>query len=384
MNEVERGSAEAIRGITYARSKEATDRAREGVITKVRSKGFTGKERVDFCSQLAVLLQARVSLLHSLEVLAKQSRRSAARKVIEDLAREIRKGVSFDRALARQPGVFDTLFVVTAEVGEESGRLPEVLSHLAEHLEKMNGLSRKFAQAMAYPALVLTVAVLTVSFLLLFIVPSFAEMFKSFQVELPASTQVILALSGFLSEYGSIGAGVVVLVGILSVKSIKGRGFQAFAGRHVLRIPLVGDIVRKTYVARFCRTLGTMLQSQVSLVDALVTVERIATHEEMKSEIRKIEKHVRQGKAVADPLADSTFFPPMVVQMISVGEETSELDKMLLKVADYFEREIDASVDVISSVIEPIIVVFLGLLVGAILISMYMPMFDLVNLMGGY
>jgi type IV pilus assembly protein PilC len=384
MSEVLRGSAEAIRGITYKMSKDIGGRAREGVLTKIRSKGFTGKERVDFCSQLAVLLQARVSLLHSLEVLARQSRRSPARMVIEDLSREIRKGVSFDRALARQPGVFDTLFVVTAEVGEESGRLPEVLLHLAEHLEKMNGLSRKFSQAMAYPVLVLSVAVLTVSFLLLFIVPSFAEMFKSFQVELPASTKVILALSGFLTDYGTIGAGVLVLIGILSVKSIRGKGLQAFAGKHVLRIPLLGDIVRKTYVARFCRTLGTMLQSQVSLVDALSTVERIATHEEMKSEIRKIQKHVRQGKAVADPIADSTFFPPMVVQMISVGEETSELDKMLLKVADYFEREIDASVEVISSVIEPVIVVFLGLLVGAILVSLYMPMFELVNLMGGY
>jgi type IV pilus assembly protein PilC len=344
---------------------------------------ISDKEKSEFCTQLAVMLQAGVSLHRSLEVLARQTKSEKLKSVVQNLSDEIKKGNSFARALAAQNDLFDSLFVVTAEVGQESGRLPEVLAQLASHLEKINALKRKFRQAMTYPALVLTVSVLAVSFLLAFIVPAFAEMFKSFQIELPLSTTIVLSMSDFLTQYGPYGivlltAAIVMFRGMIARPATRQKAEQ-----WVLKIPLLGDVVLKNYVARFCRTLGTLLHAQVALVDALGVTQRIFTNDEVRAEIGTILKHVRQGQAVAEPLVESKLFPPMVAQMIAVGEETSELDTMLLKVADYYEKEIDSKVETLSSVIEPVIILLLGILVALILISMYLPMFDLVSVVGG-
>jgi type IV pilus assembly protein PilC len=344
---------------------------------------ITDRDKAEFCTQLSVMLKARVSLLHALEVLIRQTQKKSMKRVIESIAREVRKGASLDHALSMHPTVFDRLFVVTAEVGQESGRLPEVLSHLAAHLEKMNGLKRKFTQALAYPALVMTVAAVAVSFLLIFIVPTFAEMFKSFQIDLPLSTQMVLGLSNILSQYGLWGLLLIALLVLLSKETFRRPEVKAKVENYAFRLPLIGDVFLKTHIARFCRTLGTLLEAQVSLVDALSVTQRIATHDGIRTQIGTIMKHVRRGHAIADPLADSTLFPPMVVQMIAVGEETSDLDKMLLKVADYYEQEIDGKVETLSSVMEPLIVLFLGLVVATVLIAMYLPMFDLVNVVGG-
>ncbi len=340
------------------------------------------RDRMEFCTQLAVMLKSRITLHRGLEVLARQTKNEEMRNVVERLAREVQKGNSFDKVLASQPEVFDNLFVVTAEVGQESGRLADVLGHLAQHLEKMTALGRKFRQALTYPARVVSVACFAVAFLLIFIVPTFAEMFKSFQVELPASTRFVLSLSSVLSSYGVYALAALVAAWYVSRATLRKPAVRRKLELLIFRIPWIGDVVLKTHVARFCRTLGTLLQAQVSLVDALGVSQRIATNSDIRTEIGGIIKCVRQGLAMTDPLMSSKLFPPMVVQMIAVGEETSELDTMLLKVADYYEKEIDGSVDALSSVIEPVIVVFLGLLVAGILVSMYLPMFDLVNLMG--
>jgi len=303
-------------------------------------------------------------------------------RVIERLGIEIQRGNSFAKALALQPKVFDDLLVTSASVGQESGRLPEVLAHLAHHLEKINALKRKFIQALSYPALVISVATLAVTFLLAFIVPTFAEMFKNFRVELPYSTRFVLSLGDGLTTYGSY-----MLVVLAVVITLSWRAMHSAAGLQriescALRLPLVGDIILKNYVARFCRTLGTLLQAQVSLVEALEVAQRIISNAEMRREIQLILRQVKQGRAVADPVVESKLFPPMVSQMIAVGEETSELDAMLLKVADHFEKEIDSRVETLSSVMEPILILFLGVLVAGVLISMYLPIFDLVNVVG--
>ena len=353
----------------------------QGILARLLRPGINDRDRAEFCVQLAVMLESRVALHRALQVLARQSRNQKMRTVIEELRKDIQRGISFDRALAGQPDVFDNLFVVTAEVGQESGRLGEVLTHLATHLEKMNALARRVRQALTYPALVLTVACFTVVFLLLFIVPSFAGMFKSFQVELPGSTQAILAVSAALNSYGLYGVlGVVVLVHFLRTM-LRTPSVRRKAEAYLFKMPLAGDVLLKTHVARFCRTLGTLLQADVSLVDALAVSQRIASNADVREEIGRIIKYVRQGAAIAEQLMDSTLFPPMVVQMIAVGEETSELDSMLLRVADYYEKELDSKVETLSSVLEPVIILFLGLLVAVILVSMYMPMFDLVNLL---
>ena len=341
------------------------------------------KSKVEFCTQLAVMLQARVSLHRALEVLSRQAGDHRMKKVIEHLGNEVRKGNSFSKALRSRPDVFEELFVVSADVGQESGRLPEVLSHLAQHLEKMSALKRKVMQAMTYPALVISVALCAVTFLLVFIVPTFAEMFKNFQVDLPSTTRVALDISGFLTAHGSMLVLGSIVGAFFFVKIISSKRFRENAERVILRIPLFGDLVRKNHVARFCRTLGTLLESQVSLVDALGVSQRISSNDDIKEEIGEILKHVKQGRAVGEPMVGSRFFPPLVAQMITVGEETSELDSMLLKVADYYEKELDGRVDALSSVIEPVIILLLGMLVALILISMYMPMFELMNVVGG-
>jgi type IV pilus assembly protein PilC len=228
---------------------------------------------------------------------------------------------------------------------------------------------------------VLIVAMLAVVFLLVFIVPSFAEMFHSFQIELPVSTKVVLALSEGLTSVGPI---LLVLFGILALTAgrvRKSRFLLDLIDRYRFTLPMIGPIALKTAVARFCRTLGTMLRSEVSLIEALQTTQRINESGALRAEIEKIIDCVRRGKSVADPLTGSTLFPPMVIQMIAVGEETSELDAMLLKVADHFERDLDRQIEMFSSVLEPLIIVILGFVIAAILIAMYMPMFDLVNVL---
>jgi type IV pilus assembly protein PilC len=355
-----------------------------GILKRIRGrKRVAEKEKSEFSTQLAVMLQAGVSLHRSLEVLARQTKSERLKEVIANLSNEIRKGNSFARALAMQQDVFDSLFVVTVEVGQESGRLPEVLAQLATHLEKMNALKRKFRQALTYPALVLSVSIGAVSFLLVFIVPAFAEMFKSFQIELPFSTKIVLLLSEYVVEYGPYIILLMILGIVILRRAILSPTTRQKAEQWILKIPIAGDVVLKNYVARFCRTLGTLLHAQVSLVDALVVTQRIFTNDNVREEIDSLLKHVKQGRTVAEPLVESKLFPPMVAQMIAVGEETSELDTMLLKVADYYEKELDAKVETLSSVIEPVIILLLGILVSLILISMYLPMFDLVSVVGG-
>jgi type IV pilus assembly protein PilC len=258
-----------------------------------------------------------------------------------------------------------------------------VLTHLSQYLEKVHALKRKFYQALAYPALVIAVACFAVTFLLVFIIPSFAEMFRSFQIELPWSTEVVIKVSAFVVEYGYwlLPAFLIVLFAVYA--SSRSPVLRQHLGSVVMRLPVVGDVLLKNHVARFCRTLGTLLQAQVSLVEALAVTQRISATKGIREEIGNLLKYVKQGRAMAEPLVDSRLFPPMVAQMIAVGEETSELDSMLLKVADYYEKELDGKIETLSTVIEPIIIVLLGLLVAIILISMYLPMFDLINVVSG-
>lgn len=345
--------------------------------------GITDSDVAAFFTQLSVMLGARVQLHKALEILSRQIKNRAFGAVINGLLAEIRRGSPFSKALAMNPQVFDELMVVTAEVGQESGLLAEVLSGLAEYLEKMNALKKRLVQALTYPVLVLTVAAAAVGFLLVFIVPTFAEMFRSFDMTLPWSTEAVLTLSEILTQYGLLA--FIGCPGLWFVfrRSLKSESVRTKLEEWIPKIPFIGEIILKNYIARFCRTLGTQLKAQVSLLDALETTRRIIPNRTLKAEIGGIIRIARQGRGVTSSIASSRLFPPMVAQMLMVGEESSELDSMLLKVAEYYEKEIDGTVERLSSVIEPVIVLVLGLLVGGILVAMYMPMFDLVNIMGG-
>ena len=341
------------------------------------------QDKTTFLSQLSLMLRARVPMVRSLEILAGQAKSIAMRGIIGELTKEVKRGSSLSASLSKQPAVFDPLLIVTAEVGEESGRLPEVMSSLAEHMEKMSALRKKVTQALAYPVLVLSVAIGVVCFLLVFIVPTFADMFKSAQVEIPYTTSIVIRASEFLSE-SWLYVIAVLSGGVLLAKWL----FRTKLNRNLIesygiRLPWVGNIMIKNYTARFCRTLGTLLQSQVPLVDALDVTKRIFTSESMKGEIERLTKYVKQGRAVAEPLATSKLFSPMVAQMIAVGEETSELETMLLRVASFYEDEIADQMETLTTVIEPVLIIFLGTIVGMVLITMYLPMFEMMNAVGG-
>lgn len=333
--------------------------------------------------QLAVLLRSRVALHTSLRVLARQAPRERQRKIVEGLMKDIEKGSTLAGALRAQSETFDEVLATTAEIGEETGRLEKVLEHHADYLSRLANLRRKFMQALAYPVLVLSVAAGAVSFLLLFIVPAFAEMFRSFQMELPLSTKIVLSTSDLFAAVAPYVLILLPLAVLLLTRLSHSRGTFESLIAFGLKIPFFKTLLIKNFVARFCRSLGTLIEAQVPLVEALHVTQRMFPHQIIGSDIKKILQAVKQGRPVADPLIDSKVFPPLVVQMIAVGEETSELDAMLIRVADFYERELESIVDSLSTVIEPIIIVFLGLLVAAILISMYLPLFDLVNIVGG-
>jgi len=349
---------------------------------KLFSHRISDRDRSEFCLQLSVMLQSRISIQSSLDALGKQTQNRKMKAIIDAISKDIREGNSFAKGLSNHPAVFDNLFVVTAEVGQESGRLPEVLSHLAGHLEKINALRKKFLQALTYPLVVISVACFAVTFMLVFIVPTFAEMFKNFQMELPTSTKVVLRISDLFTKYGKYAPILAIGVWYSLWRSSKSEAIKNRLEEVALKLPVVGGILLNNHVARFCRTLGTMLKAQVSLLDAIEITQRITANAEMKVEIRAIMENVRKGNSIAKPLVESRYFPPIVSQMIAVGEETSELDTMLLKVADYYEKELDNKVESLSSTIEPALILFLGLIVASILISMYLPMFDLVNVVG--
>jgi type IV pilus assembly protein PilC len=381
MNEWAGSMSGTARSSSRVRDKEASDTSR--ALKSFMRDRISSNDIATFATQLSVMLEARVSLQQALEVLIVQTQNPRLKEIIQDVSRVVRHGNPLHQALERHPRVFDPLFVVTVEVGQETGRLAAVLAHLAEHLEKMANLKRKLTQAMTYPALVGTVAVCSILFLLIFIVPSFAEMFSSFQKELPPVTQFTVSISTFVTTYGWYAAGFLVAMTSGIFFFLDWHEISRKAALQAVRLPFVGDIVVKTQVARFCRTLATLLGAQVSLVKALEVSQRGLWIEGMRQEVTKILRSVRHGRSIADPLNLSEYFPPMVSQMIAVGEETSELDRMLFKVAAYYERELDAKIDALSSLIEPVVVLLLGFVVAGILISMYLPMFELVGAFGG-
>ena len=376
-----------IERLIAERRKRATfherTRTRNKYFNSILRSRISSQDRTAFLSQLSIMLKARVSLVRSLEILQEQARSHGMKTILGELVNDVRKGYSFSVSLSRRPDVFNPLVVVTAEVGQESGRLPEVLTSLAEHLEKMNSLKKKVTQAMAYPILVLSVALLVVLFLLLYIVPTFADMFRSAQVEIPFATQVVIDLSNTLSAYWQYIVVGLTAGGVLFTWVFRARIDRRVVEKYGFRIPWIGSVMITNCTARFCRTLGTMLQSQVPLVEALTVTKRIFTNESLRAEIERLTNYVKQGRAVADPLSTSKLFSPMVAQMIAVGEETSELDAMLIRVASFYEEEIVDKMETLTTVIEPILIVFLGIIVGTVLITMYMPMFEMANALGG-
>jgi type IV pilus assembly protein PilC len=338
------------------------------------------KEMAIFTRQFSTMIDAGLPLVQCLNILAEQSESKTLRSVTGQVARNVEAGSTLADALRRHPRTFDDLFTNLVEVGEAGGILDVVLQRLSAYIEKAAALKRKVKAAMVYPSAIIGVAIMVVIFMLTFVIPTFAQMFKDLGADLPLPTKVVLWLSTFVRSYILlIIAGMVGCV--LALRSYyRTEGGRATIDALMLKLPIFGTLIRKVAVARFTRTLGTLVQSGVPILDGLRITARTAGNKVVEKAVLQCRAAVTEGKTLAEPLRVSGVFPPMVTQMISVGEQTGALDAMLSKIADFYDDEVDTAVSTLTSLLEPIMIVFLGVVVGGLVVAMYLPIFKLVTL----
>jgi len=347
--------------------------------------GIPTRDLVVFTRQLSTMIDAGLPLVRSLEVIREQQPNAAFKVIIGKVKEDVEGGSSFADALEKHPKAFDSLFANLARAGEAAGVLDVVLQRLASYLEKMDGIKRRIKGAMIYPAVVISVAVIVLAVIMIFVVPTFAELFKDLGTTLPSLTLVIVNISTWLKSniiYLLI-AIVLMVIGVTSLysKSLKARRLM---DGFLLKLWLVGNLLLKTVIARFCRTLATLTSGGLPILDGLEITAKSAGNIVVEEAIMDARKKVSEGQLLAEPLATRPkIFPPMVVQMISVGEQTGNLDDMLDKIADFYEDEVDVAVAAMLSALEPAMIFFLGCTVGIIVVAMYLPMFKLVATMAG-
>ncbi len=343
--------------------------------------GVSTRDLAIFTRQFATMINAGLPLVQCLDILSKQTEKERFRNTIAQVMREVEAGNTLAESLAKKENnrVFDELYVNMVEAGEAGGILDDILSRLATFIEKAEALKRKIKGAMVYPAVVMTVAVMATAFMLIFIIPTFARMFTGFGAELPLPTKIVMGLSSFLRSFWW-----VIVVGLISFAVGIQRYYRTDRGqividRFLLKIPVLGDVIRKGAVARFTRTLGTLISSGVPILTGLEITARTSGNRVIQEAIMAARASIREGETISAPLRVSNVFPPMVVQMISVGEETGALDDMLTRIADFYDDEVDTAVESLTSLIEPIMIVFMGSVVGGMVVAMYLPMFKLIN-----
>ncbi|MFH1842355.1 MAG: type II secretion system F family protein [bacterium] len=370
-------------------------RKRRIIITSIKQKpkeitlsflnraGVKVKDLCVFTRQFATMVNAGLPLVQCLDVLGRQMDKAYFKSVIQQVMMDVEGGSTMAEGLGKHPKVFSDLFTNMVAAGEAGGILDIILQRLAVYLEKADALQRKVKGAMMYPTIVMVVAVSACTFMLMVVIPVFAKMFSDFGGELPGPTRVVMGLSIFLRDYwwaliGGI-AGLVV-------------GFRAFRkteygclaiDRGLLRMPILGDVLRKSAVSRFTRTLGTLIGSGVPILQGLEITSRTAGNKVIQKAIENTSISISQGDTIAEPLRESKVFPPMVVQMISIGEQTGALDEMLSKIADFYDDEVDSAVEALTAAIEPIMIVVMGTMVGGMLVAMYMPIFKMATVVGG-
>jgi len=344
--------------------------------------GVSTRDIVVFTRQFATMINAGLPLVQSLDILAKQSENKVLREVVEQIQYDVEAGQTLADAMRQHSVIFSDLFVNMVAAGEAGGILDTILMRLATFLEKADALRRKIKGAMIYPGVIMTVAVGAVAILLLFVIPVFEEMFSASGVQLPGPTVFVITLSELLQArwYVMLGA---ILFGLFALRRYyKTPGGQLVIDKFMLHMPILGNLLRKGAIARFTRTLGTLISSGVSILDGLEITARTAGNRVIHDAIMESRASIAGGETIADPLRKSGVFPPMVVQMINVGEQTGGLDEMLTKIADFYDEEVDAAVAALLSALEPIMIVFLGVIVGGMIVAMYLPIFDLMNEVG--
>jgi type IV pilus assembly protein PilC len=340
------------------------------------------KDVVIFTRQLATMIDAGLPLVQCLDILAKQQDRAKFKKVLLEVKRHVESGSTFAEALRKHEKVFDRLYVNLVAAGEVGGILDTILNRLALYMEKAEELKRKVKGAMVYPISVCVIAIGVVVLMMVKVIPVFEKMFADFGGELPGPTQTVIAISNFMQAYILHGIGLTIaLIFLLRYVYSTERG-RLFFDSLFLKLPIFGSLLRKVAVARFSRTLSTMLSSGVPILDALEIVARTAGNVVVENAVISTKDSIAEGKTIAEPLADAKVFPGMVVQMIAVGEQTGAMDSMLGKIADFYDEEVEAAVEALTSLLEPVMMVVLGGTVGSMLIAMYLPIFKIAEAVG--
>jgi type IV pilus assembly protein PilC len=378
--EMEASDREAVRARLGQMGIEPTRIGRKLADIQLRIPGIGGvttKDLLVFTRQFAVMIDAGLPLVQALDIIGTQADNEEFRRVLLAVKSKVEAGSTFADALAEHPEVFDELFVQLVRAGEIGGILDTILGRLGAYLEKSEKLKRRLRGAMVYPSIVLTVAAGVTIVLLAYVTPTFEKMFKDFGGAMPGPTQFLIDLSHGLRNNWYLFLGVPIALVVLFRLFLRDpRGRRAW-DRFILKLPVFGSLVRKVAVARFTRTLGTLLSSGVPILDALEIVAKSAGNRTIESAILFVRARISEGKNVAGPLADTGVFPPMVVQMIGVGEATGAMDAMLNKIADFYDDEVDVAVAALTSMIEPLLMVFLGGVVGGFLVAMYLPIFSI-------
>ena len=339
----------------------------------------TGKDQVVFTRQLSTMIDAGLPLVQCLQILGKQQANPTFKKTIMNLQSDVETGNTLADAMRKHPKIFDNLYSNMIEAGEVGGILDTILSRLAAFKEKAMLLEKRIKGAMTYPVICLGISILILVVLLVFVVPVFKEMFEGFGATLPAPTQVVVDLSDGMKKY------FIYIIVFVFFASFLFKKIYATEKGHLkidaifLKLPVVGDLVRKVAVAKFTRTLGTLMQSGVPILDSLQVVGKTAGNKVIEQAVFRVADAVAEGRAIVEPLEETGVFPNMVVQMINVGESVGALDTMLEKIADFYDQEVDQAVDNLTAMIEPFMMVFLGGMIGGLVVAMYLPIFKIAS-----
>lgn len=340
------------------------------------------QDLVVFTRQFATMIDSGLPLVQCLEIQANNQENPTFKEQLAEIKETVEGGATFGDALKKFPKTFDELYVNLVAAGEVGGILDTILNRLAAYIEKNNKLKRKVKGAMVYPIAIVIVMILILGVIMTKVVPTFETMFKEVGAELPVPTQILINISNFCTHYLIHMVVGTVAFGFVSKRFLATETGTRLFDRIMLRAPIFGDLLRKVAVARFCRTLGTMISSGVPILDALEICSKSAGNYVVEKAIMKTRDSISEGRTIAEPLAESGVFPAMVCQMINVGEATGALDTMLTKIADFYDDEVEVAVNSITSLIEPLIIVFLGVVVGGLVVALYLPIFTMGNAIG--
>jgi len=345
-------------------------------------KKVSDKDIVIFTRQFATMIDAGLPLVQCLEILGSQAENPVLGKALEEIRADVEGGSTYADALKKHPKIFDDLYVNMVSAGETGGILDTILNRLAKHMEKSMKLKKQIKSAMVYPATILGVATIVIIILMVWVIPIFAKMFTDFGGTLPALTQLVIDTSHFIQRniiYMAIATAAFVFFFKKYYATPKGN-YQV--DKIALKLPVIGDVIQKASIAKFTRTLGTLISSGVPILEGLGIVAKTSGNKVVEEAVMRARQSISEGKTIAEPLGKEKVFPPMVVQMISVGETTGAIDSMLGKIADFYDDEVDSAVATLTSMLEPLMMVFLGITIGTIVIAMYLPIFEMASIVG--